>query len=82
MLKRKLCGGMAARGTIDRSRLRVNGGIQRLVGRLTGDTGVILYAISGILQVRESRSARRWDGHGRWHSGFKALILHEVLLPT
>lgn len=48
----KLRSEMAARGTIDRSRLRVNGAIQRLVGQLIGDTGVILYAVSGILQVK------------------------------
>ena len=79
MLKRKLCSGMVARGTIDCSRLRVNGGIQRLAGQLTGDTGVILYAVSGMWQVRESGSARRWDERGKWHSGFKTLILPQGL---
>lgn len=52
MLKRKLCSGMAARGTIDCSRLRVNGGIQRLVGQVIGDAGDILYAVSGKLQLK------------------------------
>jgi len=70
---------VAARGTIDCSLLRVNGGVQRLVGQLIADTDVILYAISGMLQARESGSARRWDGRERWRGGFKALMLLQGL---
>lgn len=75
MLKRKLCRGMAAR---DYRSWQAEGEcwITKAGGMAPGIYRcVILCALRGMLQGRERGSGTRWGECGRWHSGFKALIL-------